>query len=100
VFLFESNWLRPYSTCRIRQIVHQYAATAGIQKRVYPVYPHPFRHQIITFLTRKGIISQNYNSSAAMRRRTVSRSIVIWLWPMLLTSTNRRCERFCSGEAY
>ena len=54
VFLFESNRLRPYSTRRIRQIVHQYAATAGIQKRVYP---HLFRHQIITFLTRKGIIS-------------------------------------------
>ena len=54
VFLFESNWLRPYSTHRIRQIVHQYASAAGIQKRVYP---HLFRHQIITFLTRKGIIS-------------------------------------------
>ena len=97
MFLFESNRLRPYSTRRIRQIVRQYAATAGIQKRVYP---HLFRHQIITFLTRKGIISPNYNSSAAMRRRTVSRSIVIWLWPMFLTSTNRRCERFRSGEAY
>jgi hypothetical protein len=30
------------------------AMSAGIQKRVYP---HLFRHQIITFLTRKGIIS-------------------------------------------
>ena len=28
--------------------------SAGIEKRVYP---HLFRHQIITFLTRKGIIS-------------------------------------------
>jgi site-specific recombinase XerD len=54
VFLFESNRLRPYSTRRVRQIIHQYAAAAGIEKRVYP---HLFRHQIITFLTRKGIIS-------------------------------------------
>jgi integrase/recombinase XerD len=54
VFLFESNRLRPYSTRRVRQIIHQYAAVAGIEKRVYP---HLFRHQIITFLTRKGIIS-------------------------------------------
>jgi integrase/recombinase XerD len=54
VFLFESNRLRPYSTRRVRQIIHQYAGAAGIQKRVYP---HLFRHQIITFLTRKGIIS-------------------------------------------
>jgi len=44
----------PYSTRRIRQIIREYALAAGIQKRVYP---HLFRHQIITFLSRKGIIS-------------------------------------------
>jgi integrase/recombinase XerD len=54
VFLFESTRLRPYSTRRIRQIIREYALAAGIQKRVYP---HLFRHQIITFLSRKGIIS-------------------------------------------
>ena len=54
VYLFESNRLKPYSTRRVRQIVRQYAVNAGIEKRVYP---HLFRHQIITFLTRKGIIS-------------------------------------------
>jgi integrase/recombinase XerD len=54
VYLFESNRLRPYSTRRIRQIIHEYAVAARIQKRVYP---HLFRHQIITFLTKKGIIS-------------------------------------------
>ena len=54
VFLFESNRLRPYSTRRIRQIIREYTLAAGIQKRVYS---HLFRHQIITFLSRKGIIS-------------------------------------------
>lgn len=54
IYLFESNRLRPYSTRRIRQIVKQYAAKAGIKKRVYP---HLFRHQLITFLTKQGIIS-------------------------------------------
>jgi integrase/recombinase XerD len=54
LYLFESNRLRPFSTRRIRQIIHEYAVMAGIQKRVYP---HLFRHQIITFLTKKGIIS-------------------------------------------
>jgi hypothetical protein len=39
--------LRPVQT-------NQYAVNASIDKRVYP---HLFRHQIITFLTRKGIIS-------------------------------------------
>ena len=52
--LFESNRLKPYSTRRIRQIVKQYAKQANIQKRVYP---HLFRHQLITFLTKQGIIS-------------------------------------------
>lgn len=53
-YLFESNRLKAYSTRRIRQIIHEYAVSAGIDKRVYP---HLFRHQIITFLTKKGIIS-------------------------------------------
>jgi integrase/recombinase XerD len=53
-YLFESNRLEPYSTRRIRQIIKEYAVAAGIEKRVYP---HLFRHQIITYLTKKGIIS-------------------------------------------
>ena len=52
--LFESNRLKPYSTRRIRQIVKQYAESAGITKRVYP---HLFRQQLITYLTRQGIVS-------------------------------------------
>ena len=52
--LFESNRLKPYSTRRVRQIVKQYAESAGITKRVYP---HLFRHQLITYLTRQGIVS-------------------------------------------
>jgi integrase/recombinase XerD len=54
---FESNPHRPYSTRRIRQLVKQYAAAAGIAKRVYP---HLFRHQLITYLTKQGIISLRF----------------------------------------
>jgi integrase/recombinase XerD len=53
-YLFESNRLQPFSTRRIRQIVKHYAVVAGIEKRVYP---HLFRHQLITFLTQQGLIS-------------------------------------------
>jgi integrase/recombinase XerD len=53
-YLLESNRVQPYSTRRIRQIIKHYAAAAGIAKRVYP---HLFRHQLITFLTQQGIIS-------------------------------------------
>jgi hypothetical protein len=71
-YLFESNRLKPFSTRRIRQIIeliHQYASEAGIEKRVYP---HLFRHQIITYLTRKGIISPKLQLLAGTPRRRVS----------------------------
>jgi integrase/recombinase XerD len=45
---------QPYSTRQLRQIVKQYAIAAGITTRVYP---HLFRHQLITYLTNQGIIS-------------------------------------------
>ena len=51
--LFESTRPRPYSTRRLRQLVKQYAWAAGIAKRVYP---HLFRHQLLPYLTRQGII--------------------------------------------
>jgi integrase/recombinase XerD len=53
-WLFASVRCQPYSTRRLRQIVKQYAVAAGITKRVYP---HLFRHQLITYLTKQGIIS-------------------------------------------
>ena len=53
-YLFESRRSQPYSTRRLRQIVKEYAVAAGITKRVYP---HLFRHQLITYLTQQGIIS-------------------------------------------
>jgi site-specific recombinase XerD len=38
----------------MRQIIKAYARAAGIEKRIYPPL---FRHQIITYLTKKGMIS-------------------------------------------
>jgi integrase/recombinase XerD len=51
---FDLRYPRAYSTRRLRQLVAQYARAAGIEKRVYP---HLFRHQFITHLTKSGIIS-------------------------------------------
>ena len=51
---FRGDLAQPYSTRRLRQIVKKYATAAGIAKRVYP---HLFRHQLITYLTKQGIIS-------------------------------------------
>ncbi len=46
-YLFESNQKRQYSDSRIRQIVREYAATAGLTG----VHPHLLRHQLLSFLT-------------------------------------------------
>jgi len=77
IYLFESNRLQPYSTRRIRQIVKQYAVKAGIQKRVYP---HLFRHQLITFLTKKGITSpklQLLSGHAEEKSLTIYRDLAL-----------------------
>jgi len=37
---------------RVQQIVQEYRDMAGITQ---PVHPHLFRHQMLTFLTKKGL---------------------------------------------
>lgn len=53
VYLFESNRMSKFTTRWIREIVKKYAKRAGITKRIHP---HLFRHQILTYLTSKGIV--------------------------------------------
>jgi integrase/recombinase XerD len=52
-YLFETNRLGKFTTRWIRGIVKRYAEKAGIQKRIYP---HLFRHQLLTHLAKKGIV--------------------------------------------
>ncbi len=53
VYLFESNRMSKFTTRWIREIVKKYAEKAGITKRIHP---HLFRHQLLTYLTSKGIV--------------------------------------------
>ncbi len=53
IFLFESNRRKKFTTRWIREITKKYARKAGITKRIHP---HLFRHQILTYLTSKGIV--------------------------------------------
>lgn len=48
-YLFESNCKTHYTTRRVEQIVQQYAREAGLH-----VHPHLLRHQMLTFLTAEG----------------------------------------------
>ena len=76
-YLFESRRHRPYSTRRLRQLVAQYGRAAGIEKRVYP---HLFRHQFITHLTKQGIISpklQLLSGHTAEQSLAVYRSLAL-----------------------
>ncbi len=52
-YLFETNRLNKFSTRWIRAITKRYAEKAGITKRIYP---HLFRHQLLTHLAKKGVI--------------------------------------------
>jgi integrase/recombinase XerD len=51
-YLFETRRCGPFTTRRIQQIVQRYREKAGITQ---PVHPHLFRHQMLTFLTAKGL---------------------------------------------
>ena len=51
-FLFETRHYGPYTTRRVQQIVEQYRQEAGITDRVHP---HLFRHQMLTYLTARGL---------------------------------------------
>lgn len=51
-YLFETTRCTPFTTRRVQQIVKQYREEAGIAQHVHP---HLFRHQMITFLTARGL---------------------------------------------
>lgn len=51
-YLFETRRFGAFTTRRIQQIVQGYREKAGITQ---PVHPHLFRHQMLTFLTAKGL---------------------------------------------
>ena len=50
--LFETRRFGPFTTRRIQQIVQGYREMAGITQ---PLHPHLFRHQMLTYLTSKGL---------------------------------------------
>ena len=52
-YLFESNRISKITTRWIWEIIKKYARSAGITKRIHP---HLFRHQILAYLTSKGIV--------------------------------------------
>ncbi len=52
-YLFETNRKTKMTTRWMREILKRYAIKAGITKRIYP---HLFRHQLLTFLTQKGLV--------------------------------------------
>jgi integrase/recombinase XerD len=51
-YLFETRRFGPFTTRRVQQIVQGYRGKAGIAQ---PVHPHLFRHQMLTYLTSKGL---------------------------------------------
>jgi integrase/recombinase XerD len=51
-YLFETVRYTPFTPRRVQQLVKQYREEAGISQ---PVHPHLFRHQMLTYLTARGL---------------------------------------------
>ncbi len=66
VYLFESNRKSKFSTRSIRVIVKKYAKKSGITKRIHPSL---FRHQILTYLTSKGILDAKIQLISGHKKR-------------------------------
>jgi integrase/recombinase XerD len=52
-YLFETNRQDKFTTRWTREVVKRYARQASIKKRIYP---HLFRHQLLTHLAQKGLL--------------------------------------------
>lgn len=51
-YLFETQRCGPFTPRRVQQIVQRYRSRAGIEN---DVHPHLFRHQMLTYLTSRGL---------------------------------------------
>jgi integrase/recombinase XerD len=65
-YLFETNRQDKFTTRWIRKIIKNYAIKAGIEKKIYP---HLLRHQLLTYLTTKGIIDAKIQLISGHRDR-------------------------------
>lgn len=65
-YLFETHRRSKFTTRWVRMIVKRYADAAGITKRMYP---HLFRHQILTFLARKGLLDRKIQLMSGHKNR-------------------------------
>ena len=52
VYLFESNWKKPYSDRGIRKILEKYSDEAGLE---HAISPHKLRHFLFTWMKKKGV---------------------------------------------
>lgn len=52
-WLFETTLKKSMSTRRLQQIVQEYVKGAGLD---YRLYPHLFRHMLLTYLTKLGVV--------------------------------------------
>ncbi len=76
-FLFESRQRTKYTSRRMQQIVAHYAQTAGLEERVHT---HLLRHQMLTWLTAKGLPDARSNSFRGMPARRAWKSISTSPW--------------------
>src|SRR6202047_2997586 len=85
-YLFETTRFTPFTVRRVQQIVQAYRQKAGITRLVHP---HLFRHQILTFLTTRGLSdSQIQLISGHSSKKSLEN---------LSTLVTRKCSESLSG---
>jgi site-specific recombinase XerD len=87
-YLFGTRRGGPFTTRRIQQIVQRYREQAGLTQ---PGHPHLFRHQMLTFLTAKGLSDAQIQLTSGARK--ASRSTSICHWSRSKTLISMQCSR-------
>jgi hypothetical protein len=70
-YLFETRRFGPFTTRRIQQIVQGYREKAGMSQ---PIHPHLLRHQMLTYLTTKGLSDAQIQPISDTKARRAWRS--------------------------
>ena len=85
VHLFETQRWGPYTVRRVQQIVQRYREAAGLSAAVHP---HPFRHQMLTFLTGQKLSDAQIQllRHASKKSLEISTSTCRWMLWTPLTS--------------
>jgi integrase/recombinase XerD len=88
-YLFETRRFGPFTTRRVQQIVQGYREKVGITQ---PVHPHLFRHQMLTYLTAKGLSDAQIQLISGHESKKSLEVSSICRWNLSIRRTRTHCR--------